>query len=90
MTNPLKSVANTPTAQLRRVTIPKHRRESQVKQTVAGLIVGAGAMGLVYAIHAPMVWYLVAFLFGLRIASRELLVDCLKMAKEFIGLFGGS
>lgn len=89
MTNPLKAVASTPTAQLRRVTIPKHRRVIQVQQTVSGVVVGALCMALVYVLHAPMVWYLVSFLFGLRIASKELLLDCLKIARESIGLFGG-
>lgn len=85
-----KAVAHTKTAQLRRVTIPPHRREAQVRQTLWGIVAGAVGCGIVWLVGAPMVWYLVALLFGLRIANRDLLLDCLKIAREFIFPGGSS
>lgn len=82
-----QSVAATPTAQMRRVTIPKHRRESQVRQTLWAVILWVPLTAFVYLLHAPLVWHLVVFLFCLRIANRDLLVDCLKMAREFLTLW---
>lgn len=81
-------VAQTPTAQ-RRAKIPVHRRRSMVRQTVWAVALWCPLTAFVYVLGVPVVWHLVVFLFCLRIANRDLLVDCLKMAKEVVGLFLG-
>lgn len=72
------------TLEQRAATIPPHRRKAQAKQTLWGILAGTVGCGLVYAIGASQVWYLVAVLFGLRLASRELLMDCLKIARDLL------
>lgn len=78
------------TLEQRKATIPPHRRKAQTRQTLAGVLVGGAGCLLVYAIGAPLVWYLVAVLFGLRLASRELLMDCLKIARDLLTFQRGS
>jgi hypothetical protein len=80
------AVASTPTAQMRRVTIPPHRRAAQVRQTVLGIGVGIAGMLVVKWFGLSNGWYVAAALVGVRVASREFLLDCLKIAKEFISL----
>lgn len=81
----------TKTLQQRRVTIPEHRRRAQVVQTLCGIIAGLAGFFLVRYFALGEGWYVAAALLGLRIASREFLVDCLKIAREWVAvLTGGS
>lgn len=80
----------TKTLQQRRVTIPEHRRRAQVIQTLCGILAGLGGFLVVQHFALGQGWYVAAALLGLRIASREFLLDCLKIAREWIGLLGGA
>ena len=82
----LNAIEQTKTAQLRRVTIPEGRRKMQAKQTAWGVVTGLGGMLVVKGFGLGEAWYVAVVLLGLRIASREFLLDCLKIAREVVGL----
>lgn len=85
MIDPLKkAVESTPTAQLRRVTIPSHRRKTQAIQTLIGALIAVGGIAIVK--WAQLSWHFSAFavLIGLRVASKELLLDLIKIAKDLV------
>lgn len=79
-------VEQTKTAQLRRLTIPEGRRKQQARQTFYGVVTGLAGMLVVKGFGLGQAWYVAAALLGLRIASREFLLDCLKIAREVVGL----
>lgn len=83
-------VAQTPTAKARAEKMPHYRRVSQVKQTLLAVGLWLPMTAFVYLLAVPAVWHLVVFLFCLRIANRDLLVDCLKIAKEAVGVVLGA
>lgn len=82
----LNAIQATKTAQLRRVTIPEGRRKGQVRKTAWGVAVAVGGMLFVRALGLGEAWYAVALLLGLRLASREFLVDSINIAREVVGL----
>ena len=82
----LNAIQSTPTAQLRRVTIPEARRRGQARQTLLGGGIAIGGMLFVHFLGLGEAWYAVALLLGLRVASREFLMDSITIAREVLGL----
>ena len=76
------------TLQQRRVTIPPHRRKAQVTQTVWGVLAAVAGLFLVryFALTPATPWNIAAVLLGARIASREFLIDCLRIARDILTL----
>lgn len=90
MIDPLKKAVDaTPTAQLRRVMIPHARRKTQAVQTLVGALIALGGIAVVK--WAGLSWHFSAFavLIGLRIASKELLLDLIKIVKDLVSSLGG-
>jgi len=80
------NIAQTPTAQLRRVTIPLHRRKAQALQTVCG--VGFGVAGSLFVRYLGLSWHFTAmvWLVAARIVSKEFVKDTVKVVTELAGL----
>lgn len=86
MIDPLKKAVDaTPTAQMRRVTVPQSRRKVQNVQTLVGVLLALGGIAVVK--WAGLSWHFSAFavLIGLRVASKELLLDTVKIIKDLAG-----
>ena len=87
MTNPVKdALQGTPTAQLRRVTIPPHRRKAQAIQTLCGILFGV--VGSIFTKYLGLSWHFTAmvWLVAGRIVSKEFVKDTLKILTELAGL----
>ena len=79
-------IDKTQTAQLRRLEIPARGRRAQKRQLALAVVLWAGLSAYVYFLGAPLVWHLVVFLFCLRIASKRILLDCIKIAGEILAM----